>query len=109
MAGYEKALGAEHSDTLMSVNNLGLLLYKKGDLPGAVALLRGVAGKSPQCLAGVRYDLACYEALAGNVEESKRRGSHQFRSSPPPCRLGGAGPAVDMEYRLFPEYVSPSP
>ncbi len=36
----EKALGAEHLDTLMSVNNLGNLLSDKGDYDGAEALYR---------------------------------------------------------------------
>jgi len=40
MEGREKALGAEHPDTLMSVNNLGILLSDKGDYAGAEALYR---------------------------------------------------------------------
>ena len=40
LEGYEKALGAEHPDTLSSVNNLGSLLRNKGDYEGAAALYR---------------------------------------------------------------------
>jgi tetratricopeptide (TPR) repeat protein len=40
LEGYEKALGAEHPDTLTSVNNLGILLSDKGDYEGAEALFR---------------------------------------------------------------------
>jgi hypothetical protein len=32
LAGYEKALGAEHTSTLMSVNNLGILYKIQGKL-----------------------------------------------------------------------------
>jgi len=40
LEGREKALGPEHSSTLTSVNNLGLLLSDKGDYEGAEALYR---------------------------------------------------------------------
>jgi nephrocystin-3 len=40
LEGREIALGAEHPDTLGSVNNLGVLLKAKGDHEGAEALLR---------------------------------------------------------------------
>jgi tetratricopeptide (TPR) repeat protein len=38
--GFNKALGAEHPETLQSVNNLGVLLETKGDCEGAEALYR---------------------------------------------------------------------
>ena len=40
LEGREKALRAEHPDTLGSVNNLGNLLLEKGDYDGAEALFR---------------------------------------------------------------------
>jgi tetratricopeptide (TPR) repeat protein len=40
LEGREKALGAEHSSTLNSVNNLGNLLSEKGDYDGAEVLYR---------------------------------------------------------------------
>jgi tetratricopeptide (TPR) repeat protein len=46
LAGREKALGDEHTDTLKSVNNLGILLNDKGDYEGAEALhRRALAGR----------------------------------------------------------------
>ena len=42
----EKALGADHPDTLMSLNNLGILLSDKGDYEGAEELYRrALAGR----------------------------------------------------------------
>jgi len=40
LAGREKALGADHPDTLDSLNNLGTLLKTKGDYERAEELLR---------------------------------------------------------------------
>ena len=40
LKGYEKVLGAEHLDTLHSVDTLGNLLFDKGHCEGAEALLR---------------------------------------------------------------------
>ena len=85
MAGRETVLGPEHPATLISVKSLATLLWKMDDLPGAVALLRGVAGRSPRCLAGVRYNLSCFECLSGNVEESKRLIAEEIAAKPAAC------------------------
>jgi tetratricopeptide (TPR) repeat protein len=45
LAGYEKALGAEHTDTLMTVNNLGVLYSDQGKLAEAEQMYkRALAG-----------------------------------------------------------------
>jgi tetratricopeptide (TPR) repeat protein len=45
LAGYEKALGAEHTDTLMTVNNLANLYSDQGKLVGAEQMYkRALAG-----------------------------------------------------------------
>ena len=75
-------MGAEHPDALESVNNLAMVLRREGDLSGAVFLLRQVAAKSATCLAGVRYNLACYECLCGNVEESRRLITEEIAAKP---------------------------
>ena len=72
LEGYEKALGAEHSDTLMSVNNLGWLLNENNRRGAALELLRSKAALSDRAEDGVRYNLACYECLDGNLDEAKR-------------------------------------
>jgi tetratricopeptide (TPR) repeat protein len=72
LTGWEKALGPKHLNTLLSANNLSIALRQQGNLSGALSLLREFAIKSPECLAGVRYNLGCYECLNGNVEEAKR-------------------------------------
>jgi tetratricopeptide (TPR) repeat protein len=46
LAGYEKALGPEHPDTLSSVYNLATLVSHQGDYAGAEALhRRALAGR----------------------------------------------------------------
>jgi tetratricopeptide (TPR) repeat protein len=46
LAGYEKALGAEHISTLYTVNNLGLLYADQGKLAAAESMYeRALAGK----------------------------------------------------------------
>ena len=42
LASSEEVLGEKHPDTLISVNNLALLLKNKGDYDGAEPLLRCV-------------------------------------------------------------------
>jgi tetratricopeptide (TPR) repeat protein len=72
LQGEEKALGPEHSDTLFTAFQLGILLNKKGDLDKALELLRSRATLSPEAEDFLGYNLACYECLAGNLEEAKR-------------------------------------
>ena len=72
LEGYEKALGSEHPDTLMSVNNLTFLLNATDRRPEAIALLRRFAVLSDDSRDAVAYNLACYECLEGNHEEAKR-------------------------------------
>jgi hypothetical protein len=38
----------------------------------AITLLRNQGAKSPRCLAGIRYNLACAECLSGNLGQTKR-------------------------------------
>jgi len=71
LEGREKALGAEHPDTLESVNNLGNLLSNKGENKSAADLVRKWQSYSLASADAVRYNLACYECLSGNLEEAK--------------------------------------
>ena len=71
LAGLEKVLGPEHPDTLSSVNNRALLLNASDRLPEALQLLRERAALSPKTLSALRYILACYECLSGNLDEAK--------------------------------------
>jgi nephrocystin-3 len=72
LQGYKKALGAEHPRTLASVDNLGTLLRQKGATRQAADLVRKWYDLSKVSADAVRYKLARYECLAGNVEEAKR-------------------------------------
>ena len=82
LAGREKVLGPEHPGTLNSSKNLAAVLKEKGDLPGAVSLLREFARKFPDFHYWFRYNLACYEYLTGNVEEAKRLITEEIAAKP---------------------------
>ena len=75
-------LGPEHPRTLSIVNNLGFTLNALGRLPDAVQLLREKAALSPEALEFVRYDLACYECLSGNLDEAKRLIAEELAANP---------------------------
>jgi tetratricopeptide (TPR) repeat protein len=79
----EKFIGSEHPDTLDSVNSLAGLVFRKTQrLSDAIILLRGQGAKSNKCLAAVRYHLACYECLIGNLEEAKRLIAEEIAAKP---------------------------
>ena len=82
MEARERILGPEHPDTLTSVGNLANLLNATGRLAEAVVLLREHAAKSEACLAYVRYNLACYECLSGNLAEAKRLIAAEITAKP---------------------------
>lgn len=72
LAAREKALGPDHPDTLQSVHNLGNLLDATSRRKEAIDLLRKWTTISEIAADEVRYNLACYECLAGNEGEAKR-------------------------------------
>ena len=82
LEAQERILGPEHPKTLSVLNNLAPLLNATGRLAEAVVLLRERAAKSEACLAGVRYNLACYECLSGNQEEAKRLITAEITANP---------------------------
>jgi hypothetical protein len=67
-----KELGADHFYTLSVINSVAINLKALAKLPEAVSFLRRCATDSPAIYAGVRYQLACYECLSGNIEEAMR-------------------------------------
>ena len=80
--GYEQVFGAEHPKTLGSVNGLGLLLSRMNRRSEAVALLNSRAKLSQKAEDVVRYNLACYECLEGNLAEAKRLVAKHLRLHP---------------------------
>ncbi|MEI6395998.1 MAG: tetratricopeptide repeat protein, partial [Verrucomicrobiota bacterium] len=121
LAGREKALGAEHPDTLKSAYELGLTLLRRRKCAEAEPLLlceftatkasdgefsdpaKGSALTYAMCLKRLgrldeatnllrsyldsnrgyfRYNLACYECLCGNVEQSKRLIAEEVAAKP---------------------------
>jgi tetratricopeptide (TPR) repeat protein len=82
LAGREKALGPEHPDTLRSVNNLAICFNGSDRLGEARNLLRAWAGKSAAGLRGVRYNLARYECLSGNLDEARRLIADELAAHP---------------------------
>ena len=76
-----RVLGPEHPDTLFVVRAFASALKTK-HLPEAVILLRDHGSKSPRCFADIRYDLACYECLSGNVTEAARLIAEEIAATP---------------------------
>jgi tetratricopeptide (TPR) repeat protein len=71
---YEKALGAEHSDTLASVCNLGHILSRKGDYEGAEALYRrGLDGREKALGTEDPDTILVAYGLAGTLNRLHRR------------------------------------
>jgi tetratricopeptide (TPR) repeat protein len=66
------AFGPEDSITLRCLNNLAILLSSTGRPSEAVDIFRSYTVKSNAAARAVKYDLACYECLAGNVADAKR-------------------------------------
>ena len=75
-------LGADHPDTLRAMNNLAYILNARSRLPEAVSFLRRCAAESPAIHAGVRYNLACYECLSGNLDGAKRLITEELATDP---------------------------
>ena len=82
LEGEEKVLGPEHPDTLNIINYLATLLYALGRLTEALELLRKKASVSKVAKAAVRYNLACYECLSGNLDEAKRLITEEIAANP---------------------------
>jgi len=61
---------------------LGALLRAKGELQAGTTLLSNYAATTPKCLACVRYNLACYECLGGNIAGAKRLIAEEIASKP---------------------------
>jgi tetratricopeptide (TPR) repeat protein len=75
-------LGADHPHTMRAMGNLAYTLNARGRLPEAVSFLRRCAAESPAIHAGVRYILACYECLSGNLNEAKRLITEELATYP---------------------------
>ena len=82
LEGGEKTNRHDHPNTLICIINLGFILNKSGDLEGALKLLRRRATLSPEAEDAVGYNLACYECLAGNLDEAKRLIGEHLKKHP---------------------------
>ena len=70
--GFGRVVGRDHHYTLGAVTELGGVLKLMGKPREAAAALRGHASASSVSMDKLRYNLACYECLAGNIAEAKR-------------------------------------
>ncbi|MEI7820431.1 MAG: tetratricopeptide repeat protein [Verrucomicrobiota bacterium] len=82
LACMEEGLGAEHHEWLGAIKNLGILLDRTGRRSEAIALFRAKINLSEKVHDGVRYNLACFECLEGNIQEAKRLISEHLRAHP---------------------------
>jgi tetratricopeptide (TPR) repeat protein len=82
LLGYEKSLGVENSLTTSIANQVASICNKRGARSDALAVLRRFAVLSAASRDAVAYNLACYECLEGNLEESKRLISEHLQLHP---------------------------
>jgi tetratricopeptide (TPR) repeat protein len=76
-------LGEEDSDTLYWRDHYFLGVLKDLGQPlKAISLLRKASTESPVFHSAVRYNLACYESLSGNLEEAKRLITEEIAADP---------------------------
>lgn len=79
LAIREKILESNHPSILGSVHNLALVLRRKGDIIDNTIHLRQWVNVFPKNL---RYNLACYECLLGNLDEARRLLVLEFAEDP---------------------------
>jgi hypothetical protein len=82
LTGFEKIYGPEHPNTLQNINNLAVLLNQTDRRSAALKLLQERAALSDQTEDSVRYNLACYECLEGNIDAAKRLISDHLKVHP---------------------------
>jgi tetratricopeptide (TPR) repeat protein len=71
LGGFGSIVGHDHHYTLAAVTELGRVLKMMGKPSKAAAALRDHAGASTKSMDNLRYNLACYECLAGNLAEAQ--------------------------------------
>ena len=74
LAGLEKDAGSDHTSILQTCSQLAYVLMSNGCISEAIILLRKYligTSASEDDICYLRYDLACYECLNGNLSEAK--------------------------------------
>jgi hypothetical protein len=71
LGGFGSVVGHDHHYTLAAVTELGRVLKMMGKPGEAAAVLRDHVGASSKSMDKLRYNLACYECLAGNLAEAE--------------------------------------
>ena len=84
LQGWVSLRGPAHQYTLNVVTSLGSLLSAMGRHAEAATLLADYASKSKVGLEWLRYNMACYECLSGNLERSKELAKEEINSNPDP-------------------------
>jgi tetratricopeptide (TPR) repeat protein len=80
--GFGRVIGRDHQYTLAAVTELGGVLRKMGKPREAAAALRVHVGASCKSMDELRYNLACYECLSGNLSRAKHLISEHLQSHP---------------------------
>ena len=75
-------LEPEHPETVIAMGDLACTLKGIGRVPEALALLRKVSVESLDFIPDVRFHLACYECLSGNLEEAKHLITEEIAADP---------------------------
>jgi len=75
-------LEPEHPETVIAMGDLACTLKGIGRVPEALALLRKVSVESLDFIPDVRFHLACYECLSGNLEEAQQLITEEIAADP---------------------------
>jgi nephrocystin-3 len=88
LKGWVTMRGSSHQYTLNVVTSLGSLLSTMGRHAEAAVLLTDYAAHSKEGLAWLRYNMACYECLSGNLERARELAREEItsKSDPETCR-----------------------
>ena len=84
LLGWEKVYSPDHPYTLGAVSALGSLLNQTGRSAEAASLLAKYSEISSNAMAYLRYNLACYECLCGNLERAKKLVAEEIAANESP-------------------------
>lgn len=104
---YEARLGRRHGATFTAMNNLGVLLMKKGDLVGAETVFRDLLelteqkfGRAHRAVAGQYQNLGALLGRQGRFSEALplHRQAHEIFSATVPGHFMAAYPLISIAY-----------
>lgn len=80
--GYEKQFGLEHEATISCFKNFADILFNQSRVGEAISFLTEKSSVSAKNEDALRYDLACYQCINGNIEKAKKLISEYLKIHP---------------------------